>query len=147
MASGELIFNSNIYVDPTAKYWLYYTQDFDTSGATLINSIEGFVTSSSITFNFTYSALTSINYTAVAISIDQSQYVTISGVLYDDDTNIINIFPNNELMSSLTGISWVEIYDTPTSLSGYSISVNINDLSDVNTSGVTTGQYLSYSAL
>lgn len=124
----QIVFNELLYNDPTSKFWLYYTNTFDTTGATLITdtgntNISGYISgSTAITYFIDYSTLLDIKYTAISIGLDKGQYIRVDGTLYDN-TNIIDISTNKELCySNLSGISWQNIYNQPTTLIGYGIT-------------------------
>jgi len=140
MQKCQLIFNELLYNDPTSKYWVYYTNTFDTTGATLIRdsgntNVSGYVSgSTSITYDIDYTTLIDTKYTAISIGLDKGQYIRIDGTLYDS-TNIINLSTYNELCySENSGISWSNIYDTPTTLSEYGITdvYNKDEINNIN---------------
>jgi len=114
VAAGSLIFNENLQNDPNAKYFLFFTNDdaganlgndFDTSGATLIQDnsnadISGDVSSNSaIAFNYDYdgntqrgsgSDGTDVPFTGIALGRGTAQYVLTTGTLSRSTANSVN---------------------------------------------------------
>lgn len=120
VAAGSLIFNDNIQNDASAIYRLFFTNDdagdnlgndFDTSGATLIDDnsgtdISGDVSASaSIAFDYDYdnntqrgaaSAGVDVPYTGVSIGLDTSQYVLTTGTIVRSTGNTVNFVASLE---------------------------------------------------
>jgi len=114
VAAGSLIFNENLQNDVNAKYFLFFTNDdaganlgndFDTSGATLIqdnssSDITGDVLSNStIAFNYDYdgntqrgsgSNGTDVPFTGIALGRGTAQYVLTTGTLSRSTANSVN---------------------------------------------------------
>jgi hypothetical protein len=104
VAAGTILFNDNLINDTNASYWVFYTDGYDTSGATLIQDnndtdIKGSVGGySSIAFTFDYdnniqmgrTPGTNAPYTAVAIGLGTGQYVKTSGTITRSTSNVIN---------------------------------------------------------
>lgn len=133
-ARGELIFSTPLSSDPATKYWLYYARAFNTTGATLVQdsgatNITGYL-SGRTSISVELDSLLETGYTAVAIGLNRGQYIINRGQ-FNSGTTVINLSAPMELnYQALTGINWVEIYNTPTTRDGYG-------LRDVYTTGET----------
>ena len=114
VAAGELQFDTNLTSDPSASYFVFFTnddagdnlgRDFGTDKDILIQDnggdpITGSVnTSSSIQFEFDYdgniqrgngSSGSNAPYTAVALGLDTAQYVITTGNITRSTSNVIN---------------------------------------------------------
>lgn len=120
VAAGALQFNNNLQNDGFAKYFLFFTNDdagdnlgndYDTSGATLIDDNSGtditgdVLGNATIAFNYDYdgnvqrggaSAGTDVPYTGVAIGRGTAQYVLTTGTLTRSNANSVNFVANLE---------------------------------------------------
>lgn len=104
VAAGSILFNDNLVNDPDSTYWVFFTDGYDTSGATIINDnddipISGLTSSNSeIAFSFDYDGNiqggrtpgTDAPYTAVAIGLSTGQYVKTTGSILRSTANVIN---------------------------------------------------------
>lgn len=98
VASGTLVFNTNLVSDPSAVYKMYFSTnpggDFGTASAIVVNDgagspIEGSVSGSSIPFSFSYDSnvqggrtpATDASVTVVAIGLNTGQYVSTTATI------------------------------------------------------------------
>jgi hypothetical protein len=100
VAAGNLVFNSNLVNDPSAKYWMFFTtlpganNDFGESGAVLVQNsssadITGSVSAGTIPWSFAYdsntqggrTAGTDAAVTVVAIGANTAQYVSTTATI------------------------------------------------------------------
>lgn len=99
VAAGNLLFNSNLVNDASAKYWMFFTDlpggnDYGTSNAIIVDDnagtdITGTVSGASIPFTFAYdsnvqggrTAGTDADVTVVAIGLNTGQFVTTTATI------------------------------------------------------------------
>ena len=103
MSTGVILPNNSLIADLTSKYWLYFSDNFGSINATLINDsnghpITGYISGrTSIYYDFDYSGNTQegripntdVDFTAVAIGQNIARYSIIKGVITSGLTNII----------------------------------------------------------
>ena len=105
MSVGSIIFNKYLIDDISSKYWLYFSDNFDSASALIINDsggvpITGVVsgrTSVSFTFDYTGNTQggrtpnTDCPYIAVGIGMDEAKYVVVTGIINSGISNTINL--------------------------------------------------------
>jgi len=108
VAVGTISFNSNLVIDGSAIYKMYYTIGFGTAGATLVNdntatAIEGTITGSSVAFNYAYDndiagggAGIDKDVTVVAIGLNSAQYVVATATITKSNANSVSLVSSLE---------------------------------------------------
>lgn len=98
VAAGTISFNSNLVDDGAAIYKMYYTDNFGSALATLVQDasavdIAGNITGSSVSFTFDYDGEggTDKNVTVVAIGLNSAQYVLAEGTITRSIQNSISL--------------------------------------------------------
>ena len=98
VAAGTISFNANLVDDGAAIYKMYYTDNFGTASATLVQDasavdIAGNITGSSVSFTFDYDGEggTDKNVTVVAIGLNSAQYVLAEGTITRSIQNSISL--------------------------------------------------------
>jgi len=95
VAAGTITFNTNLQTDMSAKYWMFFTDTYATSGAIIVNdnddvAITGNISGqSSISFTFDYDGnnqggrtpATDADVTVVAIGLETAQYVSSTATI------------------------------------------------------------------
>ncbi len=108
VASGTITFNDNLVDDGSAIYKMYYTSEFGTAEATLVQDnsdvdIAGNITGSSVSFDYDYDGDTAgggagidKDVTVVAIGLDSAQYVSATGTITKSSENGISLVASLE---------------------------------------------------
>jgi hypothetical protein len=103
VAAGVINFNQNLVDDGAAIYKMFYTSDFGSASADLVedasgNPIEGIIAGGSITFDYDYDgdvsdsgAGTDKEVTVVAIGLNTAQYVSATGTITRSNSNVISL--------------------------------------------------------
>ncbi len=103
VAAGNLLFNANLVADADAIYRMFYSDNFGTSSAVLVDdnsavAISGIVTGDTIAFDYDYDNDTAgggagidKDVTVVAIGDDTAQYVIATGTIARTNANSISL--------------------------------------------------------
>jgi hypothetical protein len=109
VASGSITFNDNLVNDGSAIYRMFFSEDYGTASATIVDDnsgsgISGDITGSTVLFNFDYdgnvqggrTAGTDANVTVVAIGLSTGQYVKATSTLTRSNANNISLVASLE---------------------------------------------------
>ena len=103
IAAGTITFNQNLVDDGSAEYFLFYSDNYDTTSAEIVldaqdNEIKGTISGGSVSFSYDYDgdsagggAAIDKPVTLVAIGLDSAQYVSVSGTITRTTTNQLGL--------------------------------------------------------